>query len=62
MINVPSELCNGVGDSGLRLSTATVLSLTLISLDGMIVFDAIPSVFVYIIEESENTLTSVNNY
>jgi hypothetical protein len=22
MINVPSELCNGVGDSGLRLSTA----------------------------------------
>jgi hypothetical protein len=42
MINVPSELCNGVGDSGLRLSTATVLSLTLISLDGMIVFDAIP--------------------
>ena len=46
MINVPSELCNGVGDSGLRLSTATVLSLTLISLDGMIVFDAIPSVTV----------------
>jgi hypothetical protein len=59
MINVPSELCNGVGDSGLRLSTATVLSLTLISLDGMIVFDAIPSVTV---EESENPLTSVNNY
>ena len=46
MINVPSELCNGVGDSGLRLSTATVLSLTLISFDGMIVFDAIPSVTV----------------
>jgi hypothetical protein len=37
MINVPSELCNGVGDSGLRLSTATVLSLTLISLDGTVV-------------------------
>ena len=46
MINVPSELCNGVGDSGLRLSTATVLSLTLISLDGMTVFDVIPSVTV----------------
>jgi hypothetical protein len=31
MINVPSELCNGVGDSGLRLSTATVLSQLLMT-------------------------------
>jgi hypothetical protein len=31
MINVPSELCNGVGDSGLRLSfvsTSTTPSIT----------------------------------
>ena len=63
MINVPSELCNGVGDSGLRLSTATVLSLTLISLDGMILFEAIPSVTVQTgVVEASVTINNTKMY
>jgi len=48
IIKVPSELCNCFGDVGLRSSTTAILSLTLISLDGMMVFESIPSVIVQI--------------